>query len=452
MAQTYTNWEAILVDDGSTDKSGAICDEYAERDRRFVIVHKQNEGVAKARITAFEHSKGDLITFIDADDYVSNDYLEELSKPILEKDADMVSCNYFIVKENTIVEPRLKLTGVYKSHQIKDFIANHYCYDKSCRGYGMTIFLWTKMIKREYTLDALQQGLGLWLGEDQIGVFSTLYKIKKLYLLPNRLYYYVQHTTQATKLYKESLWDNIIILLERYKKIDVECLTYEGLHKLTWLHISRTVGKMFKSGVSRQIFVSHLSKMRSTAYMRDFFSRSKVSFGVKQTFIFWLLKLRLFNLYYWFKTIKVKLSMKLHSLIFLGFMLLFSISACGEIEDDTFHSSFICTYEKYMDLEPDGNRSAQATACYGDYLVQGYNYNGYITVYDLKGKKKLSKIIIPAPTPSSRTHVNTMNFGNQRFHEDDYFPLLYISSGYPTDGLYYLFGRSWFSKSRESTR
>lgn len=71
LSQTYTNWEAILVDDGSTDQSGAICDEYAKKDARFVVVHKQNEGVAKARITAFEHSKGELITFIDSDDYVS---------------------------------------------------------------------------------------------------------------------------------------------------------------------------------------------------------------------------------------------------------------------------------------------------------------------------------------------------------------------------------------------
>ena len=72
LSQTYYNWEAILVDDGSTDQSGAICDEYAKKDARFVVVHKQNEGVAKARITAFEHSRGQLITFIDADDYVDN--------------------------------------------------------------------------------------------------------------------------------------------------------------------------------------------------------------------------------------------------------------------------------------------------------------------------------------------------------------------------------------------
>lgn len=306
LAQTYTDWEAVLVDDGSKDKSGEICDEYTKKDPRFVVVHKQNEGVAKARITAFEHSSGELITFIDADDYVKSDYLEKLSKPIVEDDADMVSCNYFIVKENTIVEPRLKLTGVYKSHQIKDFIANHYCYDKNTNGYGMTVFLCTKMIKREYVSDALQQGVGLWLGEDQIGVFSVLYKIDKLCLIQDRLYYYVQHTIQATKLYKESIWDNIVILLEKYKTIDTENLAQEGLDKSTWLHINRTVGKMLNSGVSKEDFANHLSKMRSTSYMKDFFRHSTASFGVKQDFLFWLLKLRLFKIYYLIKSTRRK--------------------------------------------------------------------------------------------------------------------------------------------------
>ena len=92
VAQTFTNWECILVDDGSPDNSGKICDEYAEEDARFRVIHKQNEGVAKARLTAFENSQGELITFIDSDDYVSELYLEKLSKPILEDNADMVSC------------------------------------------------------------------------------------------------------------------------------------------------------------------------------------------------------------------------------------------------------------------------------------------------------------------------------------------------------------------------
>ena len=111
LAQTYKDFEAILVDDGSTDGSESICDEYAQQDSRFVVVHKQNEGVAKARITAFEHSKGEMITFIDSDDYVSPDYLSILSKPIIEGDADLVSCNNFFVVSGATKKAYDKITG-----------------------------------------------------------------------------------------------------------------------------------------------------------------------------------------------------------------------------------------------------------------------------------------------------------------------------------------------------
>ena len=74
-AQTFTDFEAILVDDGSTDSSGIICDEYAAQDSRFVVVHKKNEGVAKARDYGFNKSIGEYVTFVDSDDYISLNYV-----------------------------------------------------------------------------------------------------------------------------------------------------------------------------------------------------------------------------------------------------------------------------------------------------------------------------------------------------------------------------------------
>lgn len=125
--------------------------------------------------------------------------------------------------------------------------------------------------------------------------------------------------------------------------------------------------------------------------------------------------------------------------------------ACGQIEDidniltnppvssDGVNDSvLVCSFEKYMSLEP-ATGSAQGSACYGDYFVQGYNYNGCVTIYDLKKKTRIETLNITAPVPNSRIHVNTMNFGVQRYNPDDYFPLLYISSGYPIDGVSYVY-------------
>ena len=79
LSQTYTNWEAILVDDGSKDNSGKICDEYAQRDNRFRVIHKENGGVSSARNIGIEMSKGKWITFVDADDMLKNAFIKSAS-------------------------------------------------------------------------------------------------------------------------------------------------------------------------------------------------------------------------------------------------------------------------------------------------------------------------------------------------------------------------------------
>ena len=90
-SQTYTNWELILVDDGSPDRSGAICDEYASIDDRIQVIHKENAGVAEARNTALNYVTGEYITFLDSDDDIPNNtlqlYIDEFQKS---DDIDMV--------------------------------------------------------------------------------------------------------------------------------------------------------------------------------------------------------------------------------------------------------------------------------------------------------------------------------------------------------------------------
>ena len=78
LAQTYDNFEAILVDDGSTDSSGKMCDEYAKKDTRVLVFHKENGGLSDARNYGVERAHGELVAFLDSDDFVSNDYLFHL--------------------------------------------------------------------------------------------------------------------------------------------------------------------------------------------------------------------------------------------------------------------------------------------------------------------------------------------------------------------------------------
>ena len=97
--QKFTDYEVVLVDDGSTDGSGAICDEYARRDSRIKVIHKQNEGVSKTRNRGIDESQGTWITFVDSDDYVTPDYLSDLYS-CLDVGIDLVVHSLKHIREN----------------------------------------------------------------------------------------------------------------------------------------------------------------------------------------------------------------------------------------------------------------------------------------------------------------------------------------------------------------
>lgn len=87
--QTYSNFECILINDGSTDNSGTICDKWAEIDRRIKVIHQTNQGVSSARNVGINYSSGEYITFIDSDDYIESDYLEHFTEMILKTNSEL---------------------------------------------------------------------------------------------------------------------------------------------------------------------------------------------------------------------------------------------------------------------------------------------------------------------------------------------------------------------------
>lgn len=95
LAQSFTDYELILVDDGSVDASGIICDEYERKDGRIKVIHQQNVGSSAARNTGLEEAKGDYILFIDADDWVDSNHLESLVTTAEKENADVVLCGLY---------------------------------------------------------------------------------------------------------------------------------------------------------------------------------------------------------------------------------------------------------------------------------------------------------------------------------------------------------------------
>lgn len=160
VSQTYSQFECILVDDGSNDGSGEICDSWQQKDSRIIVVHQENQGVSAARNKGLQNAKGDYVTFIDSDDWVDADYLQSLIKPFQQDSPDLVvigliqeypngnrivykpSDSYsFILNKESVesfidLNQKFLLYGPVVKLYKRDIIEKHYvCFDVSC-SYG----------------------------------------------------------------------------------------------------------------------------------------------------------------------------------------------------------------------------------------------------------------------------------------------------------------------------
>ena len=124
LAQTYQDFEIICIDDGSTDNSGAICDEYAKKDSRIRVLHKENGGVSSARNAGLNIAEGGYITFIDSDDYVDTDYIQTLYENL--EDADAVASGSREVAGDVVTRVRTPKEQTYKTNRrIKEAYKNN---------------------------------------------------------------------------------------------------------------------------------------------------------------------------------------------------------------------------------------------------------------------------------------------------------------------------------------
>lgn len=145
--QTLSDWECILVDDGSPDNSGAICDEYAAQDPRFKVIHQENGGVALARQTGVDAATGEYLIHADPDDYVELNMLEEMESEIERQGVDVLLADFFRDKANgSIVLDRQTFKGSTCKELVDDILFQ--------RLHGS---LWNKIVKRSCYITAAPQ-------------------------------------------------------------------------------------------------------------------------------------------------------------------------------------------------------------------------------------------------------------------------------------------------------
>lgn len=223
--QTYKNLEIILIDDGSTDDSGEICDKYASIDKRIKVIHKKNEGVSVARNIGIEKATGEYIGFVDSDDFIHPQMYEILYRMIKEYQLDMAVCKTKDIEVREIsfptydVQDEVLKAEVVDKEQVLNNFSNVY-YDK----------IWLTFMQKLYSRKALKnirfkRGT---ICEDEISFHHTIDNCKNIGITELELYYYFLSPNSLTReSFSKSRFDILDALYDRYlffteKKIQSE--------------------------------------------------------------------------------------------------------------------------------------------------------------------------------------------------------------------------------------
>ena len=209
LAQTFTDFELILVDDGSKDQSGQICDEYAEMDKRVKVIHKENGGLSDARNRGMDQMVGNYFMFVDSDDYIAPTMVECLYKNIVNQNADIAVCNFLYYferdrKKNFFTNIRSEILSG------KDVFYNR----KNERNYGIWTVAWNKLYRRD-KLGKVRFRFGKY-HEDEFWA-NDIYQMNiKIVTIPENLYYYRQrdNSIMGKKSFQRD-FDIIVALQER---------------------------------------------------------------------------------------------------------------------------------------------------------------------------------------------------------------------------------------------
>ena len=203
LAQTFTDFELILVDDGSKDKSGQICDEYARMDTRVKVIHKENGGAADTRNRGMDQAVGNYVMFVDSDDYLAPTMLECLYRNMLNENADIAACNYLYFYEN---DRQKDFATNVKSEVLTG--AEIFYYRKNERNYGFWTVVWNKLMKRE-TVGKVRFPSGKYY-EDEFWANEIYQMDIKIVTTPECLYYYRQHVNSTLRQKKIARSLNLI--------------------------------------------------------------------------------------------------------------------------------------------------------------------------------------------------------------------------------------------------
>lgn len=219
--QTFQDWELLLVDDGSPDGSGKLCDQYAEQDPRVRVFHKNNGGVSSARNLGIQEARGDYILFVDSDDWIDAHMCQTLHGAVQAAGADSAGCAHYDIEPggNRWVEPAAMPAGTYGREEFRKGIVDRLLGQRLGRpGEVLNGFIWRFLFSREVIVKNDVRFAGAYL-EDELFLMEYFCLADKLVVVDEPLYYYLQNPASVTRNYLPDYMDTFRRFMEAKRRL-----------------------------------------------------------------------------------------------------------------------------------------------------------------------------------------------------------------------------------------
>ncbi len=222
LSQTFSDFELILVDDGSPDKCPEICDEYAKKDNRITVIHKENGGLVSARQAGIKIAKGEYVLNLDSDDAIENYTLQTAYEIIKSTDSDIImfSVKHYINGKIGDTIHNILDEGLYADEDLENKVYPKLLADKNMK--HLAYFLSGKIIRRSIvTQNQLNVSTKLSLGEDVMCVLPCFMEAKRVYISHNPVYLYTMRDDSMSVSSFTRQMSQLNVLIKELKKIDI---------------------------------------------------------------------------------------------------------------------------------------------------------------------------------------------------------------------------------------
>lgn len=269
LAQTFTDFELILVDDGSTDSSGAICDEYAGKDPRIQVIHQKNGGITVARKSGVRAACGEYVTFVDSDDWIEQEMYAIMLDCGQEAAPDVMICGMLIETSKGIF-PRKEIikAGFYDKNRMQQELYPIMLFDFAHCAPAVNPSLCNKLFKKQLLGNIIEQvNDTITYGEDALCTYSGLLDADGVYITDRNMYHYRNHAESVCNTYSCSLLEKFSLLIKQlqsqFQQRD-QCMLHQ-LYGYTARHALECIRSelLYNNGISywkkRSVIVDFLS-------------------------------------------------------------------------------------------------------------------------------------------------------------------------------------------------